>query len=385
MISLFLAAVADAEDVPVDLEMRIHAFGDIGVDAMTENHPVGFDVGDAVLAYQANLGRRFALDLDVVLGLDQYGDWLALLDRVVIDVEAGQALTIRGGKMYLPIGYWNANIPYGGFLYAPQFRPAMLEFERHGAVIPIHQAGLDLSGTFLRGLWRLGYHLGVGNGRSPHLTETQDIGDGASMKAFWAQAYVESPGHVQLGVSGYYDDRIQVGHRAMDLSEDFGDQGDVNMASHTHTDEVVLQSDVREWIAAGHLAWNGPHDQLLLEAMVVGHDRLRSPDVLDIPPDPGLQLNLDGYAQYSHEFGPVVTPYLRWDYVELWHEDPLYVDLGKTRVQGAGTVGSRFDLGEHVAVKLEGTVQRDVIFPYAGLGLRTRDRLGAGAYLVAGF
>ena len=371
------------EDSGLDLETRVHGYGDIGIDVRSSNHPPGFDVGDAILSYGANLGKEVALVSDFVFGLAHEGQWVALIDRLMIDLSVDPRFTLTGGKLYLPIGYWNTNIPYGSFLYAPQFRPGMLNFERHGAPLPVHQSGLDQHGVFPAGLWQLGYHLGVGNGRSAHLNETQDIGDSGPEKAVWLQVYVESPGAVQVGLSGYYDDRIQVGHLQHDLSEEHGEQGDGSTAGHQHADQVLLKRDTREAIAAAHVAWTGNRTEVLLEGVVVWHQRRANRNAIR-PRDYPLESSFDGYAQISHEIEKS-TPYFRVDYVEYWYDDPLYRDIGRLRVTGKLTPGVRVDVAPYAAVKFEGLVQRDVIFPLTVGRVTYRNRVGGGIYLAAGF
>jgi len=367
----------------LDIETRVHGYGDIGVDFKTSNHPAGFDVGDAVLSYGGNLGEEVAFVSDFVFGLAHEGQWVALVDRLKIDLNVDRRFVITGGKLYLPVGYWNTNIAYGSYLYAPQFRPAMLQFERHGAPLPVHQSGVDVNGIFPAGLWQVGYHLGFGNGRSAHLNETQDIGDAGPEKATWLQLYVESPGSVQVGLSGYYDPRIQVGHLMHDFSEEHGEQGDSDAIAHTHADQVLLTTDTMEAIASGHIAFTGKRTEVLVEGLVVWHKR-RPKTVSLRGREYSTERSLDGYAQISHEIKRS-TPYFRLDYVEYWYDDPLYRDMGRLRISGKASPGVRVDVAPYAAVKFEGVLQRDVIFPLTVGRIKHRNRLGAGVYLAAGF
>ena len=381
---------AEAEVIPLDLETKVHGYADVGLVAYTQNHPPGFQVGDLLISYVANLDRKVHLTTDVVFGLEHLGDWLSMLDRLQVDFNIANGFQITAGKIQSPYGYWNTNIPSGSWLYAPYSRPFVLQYERHGAAIATRQAGVDIHGEVPFGFWRAGYHAGVGNGRAPHLVQTQDIGDGNWYKTTWVQVWIESPNGIQIGVTGAYDP-IRVGKMTMDFSEDVGDQGDDVMV-HQSDENPALTQNVDEYLGVGHIAWNGDRMQILAEAYFVFH-RWQVADI-DAKEPTEIALSRDFYVQWAHEFRPV-TPYLRADYVSWNYESPVYQDLGKLKNQGVLTAGVRRDVALHAALKFEGYTQYEQKFlnpddlPDPDLidvpPATERLRYGGGVYLVAGF
>ena len=73
------------------------------------------------------------------------------------------------GKFHNPIGYWNSQYHHGSYLQSSITRPAIVEFEDRGGIMPMHLGGFLAEGTFDRGENDLGYKLAFGAG--PELTD----------------------------------------------------------------------------------------------------------------------------------------------------------------------------------------------------------------------
>lgn len=86
------------------------------------------------------------------------------------------------GRFHNPTGYWNTDYHHGSYLQTSISRPSIVEFEHEGGVLPVHQAGLLVEGTFNQGEKGFGYSLAVAQG--PEFThgleawEVLDPGDG---------------------------------------------------------------------------------------------------------------------------------------------------------------------------------------------------------------
>lgn len=397
--------VIDESDIPLDLETKVHGYADVSLRAyrllqpvenaagevvQLSNHPPGFEIGDLVISYNANLDRRVYATIDLVYGLGHFGEQLALVDRIDLRFEVSNALKITAGKFQSPFGYWNTNIPYGSYLYAPSQRPYMLTFERHGSWLTTRQTGIDLHGELNAGFWRWGYHAGVGNGRSAQLAKTQDIGDGTAYKTTWAQLWLESPGGFQLGFTGMYDPLRQE-RTTEDFNQDLGDQSD---RVHENSDprNPVLSSNADEYLLMPHIAWRTTNMEVLVEGALL----LRRAE-----PDKPLEMNRAGYVQWSHRFGDW-TPYARGEFVEWWKDDPVWLDLAKLKTRAQGTLGVRWDIALHAALKFEGTyiyetvykhpddptfvhphMDKDIYMP--GINENYVDRIGGSMTLAVGF
>lgn len=79
------------------------------------------------------------------------------------------------GRFHNPAGYWNSQYHHGSFLETSISRPAIVEFEDEGGIVPVHLAGLLVEGTFDRGEQELGYALAFGAG--PEFTDELEAWD----------------------------------------------------------------------------------------------------------------------------------------------------------------------------------------------------------------
>jgi hypothetical protein len=83
-------------------------------------------------------------------------------------LQAGWRLTPNAslwlGRFHNPIGYWNIEHHHGHYMETSAERPRILEFEDEGGVLPIHLAGLLLSGLHPVGDASLQYDIGVASG-----------------------------------------------------------------------------------------------------------------------------------------------------------------------------------------------------------------------------
>jgi hypothetical protein len=384
----------EADELPIDLETRVNAYADVNLKAFNVNHPPGFEIGDLVLSYSANLDRNVSAVVDVVYGRGQFGDQQAFVDRVNVTFAPSEKFKVSAGKLQSPFGYWNTNIPYGSYLYATSTRPSMLTFERYGAWLTTRQTGIDVHGTFAPGFWQAGYHVGVGNGRSAQLSQTQDIGDGTTYKATWVQLWAQTPGGIQVGFTAAYDP-IRQSRQTLDFNQDIGDQSDKLARTENETTNPILSSNVDEIQLHPHIAILRPRMQIIAEGALLSHQSFeRQQD------GEAAEFSYGGYLQWQHEFGRGTTPYARGEFVEWWKDDPLFIDLrkGKSRIQG--TVGVRQEVALHAALKLEGTYINELVYRhptddlyieetdslyYEGINEFAANRFGIAAQLAVGF
>ena len=68
------------------------------------------------------------------------------------------------GRFHNPIGYWNTQHHHGSFFETSISRPAIVEFEDDGGILPTHQSGLLLEGAFNNSEQPLEYSLTIGAG-----------------------------------------------------------------------------------------------------------------------------------------------------------------------------------------------------------------------------
>ena len=84
------------------------------------------------------------------------------------------------GLFHNPIGYWNTSYHHGANLQTSISRPAIIEFEDRGGILPTHQAGLLVEGEFDLSGKKLGYEFALGSGPEfdPELTHWEVLNPG---------------------------------------------------------------------------------------------------------------------------------------------------------------------------------------------------------------
>jgi len=68
------------------------------------------------------------------------------------------------GLFHNPIGYWNTSYHHGAYLQTSISRPAVVEFEDKGGILPTHEAGLLAEGEFDLAGRALGYKFALASG-----------------------------------------------------------------------------------------------------------------------------------------------------------------------------------------------------------------------------
>lgn len=130
--------------------------------------------------FRSGLEKNSALDnFDINYGLDLFGtiDYgkLRLLGEFLVtqdgpDIEriaAGWLIgdnTIWLGRNHSPIGFWNTQYHHGTYLQNSISRPAIIDYEHEGGILPMHMGGLLVEGVTGRDGRGLGYKLSVAVG-----------------------------------------------------------------------------------------------------------------------------------------------------------------------------------------------------------------------------
>ena len=68
------------------------------------------------------------------------------------------------GRFHNPIGYWNTVYHHGAYTQTSISRPAIIAFEEHSGILPMHQAGLLAEGMFRSSKKGLGYSFAFATG-----------------------------------------------------------------------------------------------------------------------------------------------------------------------------------------------------------------------------
>ena len=80
------------------------------------------------------------------------------------------------GRFHNPVGYWNTQYHHGAYFQTSISRPAIVEFEESGGILPMHQAGLLIEGSIASGETDLKYALSLATGPEyTHELEPLDV------------------------------------------------------------------------------------------------------------------------------------------------------------------------------------------------------------------
>ncbi len=221
------ALVIDSADV--DDKLTIYGFADLGWRTLTipdtslaaNYYPKerSFVVGNVNLYFTKNLSSRWRSMLELRFlyapagaknpdgtlthtsapdpaDLERPVQWGGIsIERVYLEYDLNDWLTIRAGSFLTPYGIWN--VDHG----APAIIPATRPFIIGESLFPQQQTGLQVYGKRPIGEYQLGYHATLTNGRGPFqafrdLDQNKALGGRLELEAPWLDG-------VKLGVSAY--------------------------------------------------------------------------------------------------------------------------------------------------------------------------------------
>jgi hypothetical protein len=147
--------------------LPLHGFADVGVGNRNPFNPdlKGFDVGNLDFYLTPRLGERtlalfelnFETSIDGSVGID--------LERAQIGYQFSDQATVWLGRFHTPYGYVNTAMHHGAWINDALRRPAFVQFEDHGGVLPAHTVGAWLTGAERVGDGKIVYDVYAGNGQ----------------------------------------------------------------------------------------------------------------------------------------------------------------------------------------------------------------------------
>ncbi len=98
------------------------------------------------------------------------------LERFQFGWLPGDDLEVWLGRFHNPIGFWNTAYHHGGYLQTSISRPAIIDFEHDGGILPIHLTGLFVEKRVntARSSWHYAFGLGAGPYFKEHHLEAVD-------------------------------------------------------------------------------------------------------------------------------------------------------------------------------------------------------------------
>ncbi len=145
---------------------ELNGFGDVTFtnSTKTENDQSAFALGGLDLYASQPIDDRTDVFVELVVESDDTGNFVVDLERFQLGYVVNDTLKVKAGRFHNIIGYWNTAFHHGSQLQTSIGRPAFLEFEDDGGILPVHIVGLWGSGRYNTAPLSLTYGVMAGNG-----------------------------------------------------------------------------------------------------------------------------------------------------------------------------------------------------------------------------
>lgn len=315
----------------------VGGFGDIGfksVDSDTKADESSFYIGGIDFYYTTNLDEKTTVLAEIVYEFNDKNEAVLDPERLYIQYNVSPLLKVKAGREHTAFGYWNNAFHHGTWLAASTNRPLMYRFEDDGGILPVHNIGVELSGSTKAGEGELSYALSLGNGRGKHADPPQNVNDASHSLSTGLNLFY-TINDLRVGVS-YYQDKLPLRDKDQD--------GNAVATPYAMGDEKITGAHVVYTHSSGL--------ELLAEHTQIKH----SYDTKSIAGYGDEATITAGYAQISYQTGKW-TPYYRADQIKADTVKDQYLEIDKDKT--ASTVGVRYDLTNFSALKLESSTEKD--------------------------
>ncbi len=258
------------------------------------------------------------------------------------------AVQVKFGLEHSPISLWNRVFHHGAWLELTISRPFLARFEAGGGILPMHNAGIEITGSFPTAAGRASYFVVVSNGRGPGAADVQEFSDRNDHKAVTLGLALE-PARVE-GL------KIWLFWRVDEAPPD--------------TDDPARARPVRIHMFSFQLQYEGEKFEVLSEVLHISNDDRTGGTTFE---------HWAAYVQVGYLLNDRWTPFLRVGGRWMDRGDPYYAPLNRDLDIFGVVLGVRFDFLDNVAMKLE-----------IGAGEQERRRGGSstideGGYIVISY
>jgi hypothetical protein len=297
-----------------------HGFADAGFVRNVDGDSVKrFAMGEVDLFMTARISPKFTALLETVLETDNqvFNSQVPVnVERMLLQYRHNDYFNLDMGSYRTALGFYSMTYLRGSWFQTSLSRPQLFAFEDAGGFLPLHNVGVSANGRIPSG--SLGLHYVVEVGSSRNYSSAGRTGLDLEQNRAVNVAIFARPSRVrglQLGVSAYHDQFSPFPGYKFDRS--------------LWTVHAVYQANRLEF---------------LNEAVFVTASNRTNGSVKV----PGF------YSQLAYHAGSRWTPYLRFDYVNLYGQSDVMDNMKqylpwRTRFTG----GVRYDLSEAVAFKVE--------------------------------
>lgn len=138
------------------------------------------------------------------------------IERLMVKYYVNDYLSLRFGRMYSPLGYWNTQYNLGLVLQPTIIRPRIIQAEHEGGLLPTRDGGLQIEGSNISSL-RFSYKFLISNGLGRYgvrsaSTNAQYDNTRYNSFAYTLNLMIEPIDNLKIFASGMYDE-IKPGFR----------------------------------------------------------------------------------------------------------------------------------------------------------------------------
>lgn len=305
---------------------ELKGFGDVTYTNSTErgNDKDTFSLGMLDLYVSQPIDDKMDVFVELVIETDEEtGEPVTDLERFQISYIVNDALKVRVGRFHNILGYWNTAYHHGAQLQTSVDRPAFLNFEDDGGILPTHLVGLWFSGRLKTAPATVLYGVMAGNGSrvrdgvlDPNNASDDDKTKAASFRLKIEPSAVEGLG---VGLSG-------------NLS---------TVKGYTVTTQTM---EVRQGVFSADVTYFADNVEIIGEYYII-----KDEDKFGASNDYSSSAY---YAQVGYLIGEEFLPYLRYEKTSIDENDPYFSVLG-TKDTETMIGGLRYNISPASSLKAE--------------------------------
>jgi hypothetical protein len=302
-----------------DSRVTFHGYADAGFDRNRDGDSTKrFGLGELDLFATIRIAPKLNVLVETVFDTDTQllnTDLNINIERLLLQYRHDDFFNADIGSYRTAIGYYNRAILRGSWLQTSLSRPRMFTFEDRGGFLPLHNAGVSLSGKVPSGPLNLHYIAEIGNSRNfaqPGRTTVNFEHHAAYNLALYTRPRA-LPG-LEVGASSYHDK--------------FSPFEKVNLTRAVWTVHVVYQTNRIEFLNEGILT------------------KFRDPAN-------GYATIPAFYSQIAYNVRPDWKPYFRYEYINAngTGQEAVARQFLPWRTVALG--GLRYDINDSLALKFE--------------------------------
>jgi hypothetical protein len=153
------------EDLQPQFGVNLGAYGDVNFATPNRDSLHSTFWLDSLDLYStANYGPRLNFLAELQAEIEDSNEGNFDVERLWVGYTFNDLFIVRAGRQHTALGYWNNTYHHAKQHYLTVNRPFFLDFEDEGGVFPMHNVGMELTGSLNNSGSRWTYDLNVGNG-----------------------------------------------------------------------------------------------------------------------------------------------------------------------------------------------------------------------------